>query len=107
MGNLIIIDRKAKRASSDNNWADPLGVETARQEKARTIEVPRDSVNPMYVFLRDHKPSELVGRKVFCLTDKQDTLSGYIQDIIPPNFVVIRSKGVARIKDVVSIGSID
>lgn len=104
MSNLIIIDRKHKRANSDNNWDDALGVDAAKREKARTIEVPKDSMNPIHRFLREHSIKELIGRDVYCIKKNTDVLSGKIQDIIPPGYVLVRNKGVAKFDDVISIG---
>ena len=107
MSNLIIVDRKHKRANSDNNWDDPLSVEHAKREKARTIEIPKDSKLPIHEALRSIGVKGLLGRKVFCITEKMDVLSGNIQDIMPPDFIMIRNKGVARFKDCIAIESND
>ena len=105
MANLIIVDRKHKRASSDSQWKDPLGVDEARREKARTIDIPSDSDNVIHKFIRtwgSHKL--LLGRKVHCITDKKEMLSGFIVDVIAPYYLSLRNKGVVKFSDVVSIG---
>ena len=102
---IIIVDRKHKKANSDNQWKDPLGIEEAKREKARTIEVPNDSDNPIYKFLRQWPLKCLLGKKVFCLTDRKMMISGHIKDVIPPDYLLLKNDGgMARFKDVVSIG---
>ena len=101
----IIVDRKHKRANFDNQWADPFSVELAKKEQARTIDVPKDDKNPIYEFIRkwgSHKL--LLGKKVHCLTDRQTVLSGYIVDVIPPSYLLLKNKGVAKFSDVITIG---
>ena len=101
---LIIVDRKHKRANSDNQWKDPLGVEDAKHEKARTIEVPNDSKNPVHEFIRkwgSHK--QLLGKKAFCLTDRKEMMWGYIIDVFPPFYLHLKNKGIAKFDDVISI----
>ena len=102
---LIIIDRKKKRANSDNQWVDALGLEEARKEKARTIDIPSDSDNPIHKFIRtwgSHKL--LLGKKVFCLNDRKEMLSGFIVDVIAPYYLSLRNKGVVKFSDVISVG---
>jgi hypothetical protein len=100
----IIIDRKHKRANFDDQWVDPMGIERARIEKARTIDIPNDSKEPIHRFLREHGLKALLKKKVYCVTDKKDFIVGFIQDIIPPDMIMIYNKGIARFKDVISIG---
>ena len=100
----IIVDRKHKRKNFDNNWSDPLGVEEARREKARTIEVPLDSDNPVHKFIAmwgSHKL--LLGHKAHCITDRKEMMSGFIVDVIPPDYLHLKNKGVVRFKDVISL----
>ena len=104
MGNLIIIDRKSKRANADENWQDPLGIDHAKREKARTISIPNEDRRPIYNFLREHSVKELLNKRVFCMKDNKEVMSGIVQDIIPPDYVVLRNKGVAKLTDVISIG---
>ena len=104
MGNLIIVDRKKKKASFDNQFTDPLGVDEAKREKARTIDIPNDSTNPIHKFLRLwDSPKLLLGRCVHCLIDKKEVLSGYIVDVIPPFYLHLKDKGVVKFSDVVSM----
>ena len=100
----IIVDRKHKRANFDNQWADPFSVELAKKEKARTIDIPNDSKNPVHEFIRkwgSHKL--LLNKTAFCMTDKQTILSGRIVDIIPPHYLLLKNKGVATFDSVISI----
>ena len=101
---LIIVDRKRKQRSFDDQWSDPFGIEEAKREKARTIDVPNDSVNPIHKFIRkwgSHKL--LLGKKVYCLTDQKTFLSGYIVDVIPPDYLLLRNKGIAKFEDVITL----
>jgi hypothetical protein len=102
----IIVDRKHKRANSDNQWSDPLGVEQAKREKARTIEIPKDSINPAYQMISLMGVKSLLGLKAFCLNDRKEMISGIIVDIIPPFYISLRNKGVFKLDDVVSMGDI-
>ena len=104
MSNIIIIDRKNKRASLDNNWDDALGVDHAKREKARTINIPKDSKNPAHQVMTAMGVKALLGRKAFCFNSKQEMVSGIISDVIPPNYIHLRNKGVFKIDDVISIG---
>jgi len=104
MGNLIIVDRKHKRANSDNDWVDPLGVDSARQEKARTISIPRGSVNPAYQVITSMGVKALLGRTAYCFNDRKEVVSGVIADVIPPYYLHLRNKGVFKLDDVISIG---
>ena len=105
MPNTIIIDRKRKRANSDNQWVDPLGIEQAKKEKLRTIDVPSDSDNPIHKFIRQWGSHKLLlGRKVHCLTDRKEMLSGYVVDVIAPFYLLLKNKGIVKFSDVISIG---
>lgn len=102
----IIVDRRKKRfhLGMDEQWNDPLGVDEAKKEKARTIEIPKGDKNPVYQVLSNMGISGLIGRTAYCLTDKQEMFNGVIQRIVPPDLLILRNKGVARIKDVISLG---
>lgn len=104
MGNLIIIDRKAKRTNSDSNWIDPLGVSEAKANKSRTIEIPKDSANPVHQAIESMGVKALLGRVAYCLNDKKEMMSGVIVDVIPPYYLHLRHKGVAKFDDIISIG---
>jgi len=108
MSNLIIIDRKKRRRylMMDEQVNDPLGVDQAKHEKARTIEVPSDSDNPVHKFLREWKDHTfLLGHKAFCLNDKKDIMTGHIVKVIAPNWLVLKKKDACvRFEDVISIG---
>ena len=104
MGNLIIVDRKLKRASTDRQWTDPLGVDDAKRDKARTIEIPKGSKNPAHQVMSTMGIKSLLGRRAFCFNDRKEVVSGVIADIIPPHYLHLRNKGVFRIDDVISIG---
>ena len=102
----IIVDRKKKRfrLGMDENFNDPLGTEKAKREKARTIDVPNDSDNPVHKFIKQWGSHKLLlGKKVHCLTDKQTVLSGYIVDVIAPHYLMLRNKGVATFESVITI----
>ena len=100
----IIIDRKHKRANSDNNWTDPLGVEDAKKEKARTFEIPRGSKNPAHQVMASMGASALIGRRAWCFNSRQEVVSGVISGVYPPHYIHIKDKGVFKLDDVFSIG---
>lgn len=104
MPNLIIIDRKHKRKNSDEQWNDPLGTEEAKYNKARTIEIPKETKNPVYTAITSMGIKSLLGRIAYCLNDKKEILSGRIVDVIPPGYLHLKNKGVVKIDDCISLG---
>lgn len=104
MSNLIIIDRKHKRANSDNTWTDALGVDDAKREKARTIEIPKGSKNPAHQVMATQGTKGLLGRKAWCFNSKQEVVTGFISQVLPPHFIHLKNKGVFKLDDVFSIG---
>lgn len=102
----IIIDRKKKRFKygMDLNWDDPLFIESAKCQKAITIDIPNDSRNPIHNYMRRWGHKALLGKRAFALKDTGEILSGFIVDIIPPYYISLKDKGVVKIDDVISIG---
>ena len=91
---VIIIDRKEKRKNFDNQWSDPLGVEDAKKEKARTINVDKDAKNPIDRFLCYHPLSELLGKKVWAVkSDRSRFFEGWVVDIYPSRHILIKEAG--------------
>ena len=101
---MIIMDRKKKRANSDNQWVDPLGIEEAKRNKAITIEIPKGTKNPAYILMSSMGVKALLGRIAYCLDSKKELMTGRIVDIIPPGYLHLKNKGVVKIDDVISIG---
>lgn len=104
MSNIIIVDRKHKRANFDNQWKDPFSLDEAKKEKARTISIPRGSKNPAYQVMETMGVKALLGRQAFCFNDKKEVISGIVADVIPPDYIHLRNKGVFTIDSVISIG---
>jgi hypothetical protein len=98
------MDRKRKKANSDNQWNDPLGIEEVKNNKSRTIEIPKDSKNPAHILIASIGVKALIGRIAYCLNKKQEMVSGRIVDVIPPKYIHLKNKGVFTLDDVISIG---
>jgi len=87
----IIIDRKKKRAGLDNQWHDPLGVEQARANKAREIEVDTQGNNPIDKYLLANPLKSLVGKKVWGIKDdKSRTYCGWVVDVYPGRILLVK-----------------
>jgi hypothetical protein len=104
LSNLIIVDRKHKRKNFDNDWSDPFSLDETRKEKARTISIERGSSNAVHRYIEKWGHKAILGKRVFALNDRQEPISGYAVDVIPPDYIHLKNKGVVRFKDCISIG---
>ena len=100
----VVAELRNKPINWDKDWTDPLGIDEAKRNKANTIEIPNDSKNVIHEFLRKWGNVKLLyGKKAFCLTDRKEIMSGFIVKVIPPHYLLLKNKGLARFSDVISL----
>ena len=94
---LIIVDRKHKRANSDDQWKDPLGVEVAQKSHENEIEVHMKD-NPIDKFLLEWPDAKcLLGKTAYALRHDDTVIAGRIVDVYPGRLILIKtSKGENR-----------
>ena len=90
----IIVDRKRKRKSSDDQWNDPLGVDQAREAKANTIEIDTKQDNPIDKFLARWGDTKLlIGKRVWAKKDKSfKIIDGKVVNVYPSRFLLVKIK---------------
>lgn len=93
---IIIIDHKHKKANSDNQWVDPLGVEQAKRLKAHTLEVDPNSKNVVDRFICDNGAKALKGKKAYCMDDQDRMFEGWIMDCYVSRMLLIKIDGKNR-----------
>lgn len=102
---MIILDRKKKMALLDKTWDDPFSIEEVKKEKARTIEARTDSDSPIHKFLCKWGDAKLLlGKTAHCLKSDKSVMSGRICDVMPPNYIHLKGKGVATFDDCIALG---
>lgn len=90
---IIITDRNKKKANFDKDWTDAMGVEETKREKARTLEVDPNAGNPVDTFICENSAKDLMGRKVWCLNDRDQMFEGWVRDVYPSRMLLIKING--------------
>lgn len=89
---IIITDYKRKRKHSSNQWDDPFSLDLIKKERARTLQVEKNSDNPVDQFILqwgDHKA--LLGKKCWATKDKSDkVLSGWVVDVLVTRILLLK-----------------
>jgi len=108
----FIIDRKKKRYKygMDEQWNDPLGIEQAQKNKARTIEFYKNSDNLIDKFVCNGIGTDaksLIGKKIWAIkSDNSRIFEGYIVGVHPSRHIIIKVNGEnipIRFQDVISM----
>lgn len=100
----VVTELRKKPINWDKDYTDVLGIDEAKHNRQNTIEVPKDSHNPIHEFLRKWGNAKLlIGKKAFCLTDRKEVMSGFITKVMPPCYLLLKDKGVADFSDCISL----
>ena len=90
----IIIDRKWKRKGFDDQYKDVLGVEDAKRENARTLEIDKKTDNIIEKYILKYSVKYLLGKKVWCIkSDKSRTFCGWVVDVYPSKVLLVKVRG--------------
>ena len=89
----IILDRKHKRKSSDDQWVDVLGVQQSRTAKLNELPIDKQGTNPIDKFLLTRSPKELLGYTIWAFGRDQHTVVGKVVDVYPARILLIKVNG--------------
>jgi hypothetical protein len=92
---IIIIDHKRKRAHSDYDWTDAMGIDQAKDAKLHQIQVDPASdclIDKFICKYGDHK--FLMGKKIWAKKDKSNrVIEGFIRDVYPSRYLLVKWNG--------------
>lgn len=86
-------ERKKKKQilGLDKNFNDPMGVELAKKEKANTIEISKNTKNPVEKFLLNNPIKSLLGKRAYCVkSDNSRFYEGWIVDVLPSKHIMVK-----------------
>ena len=99
--------KKRKLYYDYSGGSDPLGIEEARFNKSRTLEIDTKSDLVIDKFLMNNNPTDLMGKKVWAINSKKQTFCGWIVDCYPMRYLLCKINGENKpfaFKDVIAMG---